>query len=140
MVDHCAGAACAIVETGKDHYRTEIHADGHVIISDEPVELGGKNEGINPTLLLLASLGSCTSITLRMYADRKNWPIDKIRVELYLDVVKSELQQTTFIKRHIHFEGDITEEQKSRLLDIADKCPLHKVMTNPIVISTNILD
>jgi putative redox protein len=140
MVDHCAGPACAVVEIGKDHYHTEIFADGHILISDEPVELGGKNEGINPTLLLLASLGSCTAITLRMYADRKKWPIEKIRVELSLDVVKSELQQTSYIKRHLHFEGDLSAEQKNRLLNIADHCPLHKIMTNPIVITTNVLD
>lgn len=140
MVEHCAGPACTVVEIGKDHYRTEIHADGHILISDEPLELGGKNEGINPTLLLLASLGSCTAITLRMYADRKEWAVDKIRVELSLEIVKRDLQQTSYIKRHIHFEGDLTTEQKKRLLYIADHCPLHQIMTNPIVIITNVLD
>ena len=140
MVEHCAGPVCTVVEIGKDHYRTEIHADGHILISDEPVELGGKNEGINPTLLLLASLGSCTAITLRMYADRKEWAVDKIRVELSLEIVKRDLQQTSYIKRHIHFEGDLTTDQKNRLLNIADHCPLHKIMTNPIVISTNVVN
>ena len=140
MVDHCVGTACAVIEIGKDHYRTEIYADGHTLISDEPVDLGGKNEGINPTLLLLASLGSCTAITLRMYADRKQWPLTKIKVELSLDVVKGDLQQTTYIKRQLHFDGNLNDEQKSRLHHIADLCPLHKILTNPIVINTNVLD
>ncbi|MEO8795282.1 MAG: OsmC family protein [Daejeonella sp.] len=139
-MEHCIGTACVIVETGKEHYRTEIHADGHILIADEPIQLGGKNEGINPSLLLLSSLGACTAITIRMYADRKAWPLDHIRIELSMENQKSEQQQTTYIKKHLHFTGDLSEEQKQRLLYIADHCPIHKTLTNPIVITSNNLD
>ena len=92
-MENCVTAPCASVEIGRDHYRTVVTADGHTIISDEPLELGGTNEGMNSSMLLLASLGSCTAITLRMYADRKKWPLEKVRIELSMDVIKSELQQ-----------------------------------------------
>lgn len=136
-MEHCTGTPCVSIEIGKDLYRTEIKADGHTIIADEPEELGGKNEGMNPNSFLLASLGSCTAITLRMYADRKKWPVESIRINLSMDVVKSEQQKTTYIKSHVHFTGNLSEEQKRRLLKIADHCPLHKILSNPIVITTN---
>lgn len=136
-MEHCIKEPCASVEIGKNNYRAEIRADGHIIVSDEPLELGGNNEGMNPSLLLLASLGSCTAITLRMYADRKEWPIEKVRIDLSMDVIKSEFQQTTYIKKHLHFEGPLTDEQKERLIQIADHCPLHRILSNPVVITTN---
>lgn len=139
LVEHSVEAPHAVVEIGKSHYRTEIKSGIHSLVADEPEELGGRNEGMNPDLYLLASLGSCTAITLRMYADRKEWPVDKIRVELSLSVTKSTLQRNTYIKRHITIEGPVTEQQKSRLLQIANKCPVHEMLTNPITISTNML-
>lgn len=138
-MEHCTGTPCISIESGREHYRTEIRADGHLLVADEPEALGGKNEGMNPNLFLLASLGSCTAITLRMYADRKKLPVEKIYITLSMDVVKSEQQQTTYISSHIRFDGQLTEEQVFRLREIADECPLHKIMTNPIVITTNTL-
>jgi len=138
-LEHCIGTTCTSVEIGKDHYRTEIRASGHTVIADEPKEVGGKDEGMNPNELLLASLGTCTAMTLRMYADRKEWPVNRICVDLTMDSVKGNEQQTTFIKRHIKIDGDITDEQRRRMLQIADSCPLHKIMTNPIVITSNLL-
>lgn len=138
-MENCVTAPCVSVEIGRDRYRTEITADGHAIISDEPLELGGTNEGMNSSMLLLASLGSCTAITLRMYADRKKWPLEKVRIELSMDVIKSELQQTTHIKKHLHLEGPLSKEQKERLKQISDLCPLHKILSNPVVITTNVL-
>lgn len=139
-MEHCTGTPCAMVEIGREHYRTVITGDGHTIISDEPVELGGKAAGMNPSMLLLASLGSCTAITLRMYADRKNWAVDRIRVELSMETTRSDLQQTTYINRHIHVEGALAPDQRQRLGDIAGLCPLHKVLSNPVVISTNVVE
>ncbi len=138
-MEHCFGTTCTSAEIGKDHYSTEIRAGNHTIKSDEPVELGGEDKGMNPNELLLASLGSCTAITLRMYADRKEWPVDRILVDLKMDIVKGNQAQTTYIKKHITILGNITEEQKQRMLQIADSCPLHRIMTNPIVISSNLI-
>lgn len=138
-LEHCTGTTCTTAEIGKDKYTTQISAGKHTIISDEPNDLGGKDKGPNPNELLLASLGSCTAITLRMYADRKEWLVDRIQVDLKMDIVKSSASQTSYIKRHITIEGDISEEQKQRMLKIADSCPLHRIMTNPIVISSNLI-
>ncbi len=138
-MEHCIGTTCTSVEIGKDLYRTEVRADGHLIIADEPLNIGGKDLGMNPNQLLLASLGTCTAMTLRMYADRKKWAVKKIIVDLTLDVVKGNDQQTTYIKRHLSIEGDISEEQKQRMLEIADSCPLHRMLNNPFVITSNLL-
>ncbi len=138
-MEHCIGTTCTSVEIGKDKYRTEIRASGHTVVSDEPVEIGGKDEGMNPNELLLASLGTCTAMTLRMYADRKEWPVDSICVDLTMDIVKGSDQQTTYIKRHIKINGNLSEEQWQRLLQIGDKCPLHRIMNSPIVISSNLI-
>jgi putative redox protein len=138
-LEHCTGTTCTTAEIGKDKYTTEIRAGKHTIISDEPFELGGEDKGVNPNELFLASLGSCTAITLRMYADRKEWPVDRIQVDLKMDIVKANQTQTTYVKKHITIEGDISEEQKQRMLKIADSCPLHRIMTNPIVISSNLI-
>ncbi|SKB36624.1 OsmC family protein [Daejeonella lutea] len=138
-LEHCTGTTCTSVEIGRDHYRTEITAGNHTIIADEPLDIGGEDKGVNPNELFLASLGSCTVITLRMYADRKEWPVDSILVDLKMDIVKGNETQTTYIKKHITILGDISEEQKQRMLKIADSCPLHRIMTNPIVISSNLI-
>lgn len=138
-MEHCIGTSCASVEIGKDLYRTEIKAGDHLVIADEPIETGGKNLGMNPNEFLLASLGTCTAMTLRMYADRKKWNVEKIRVDLTLDVAKTEQNQTSYIKRHIAIDGALTEEQRQRLLKIAEECPLHKILSNPIIISSNLL-
>lgn len=138
-MEHCIGTTCTSVEIEKDLYRTEVKSGVHLVIADEPIESGGENLGMNPNEFLLASLGTCTAMTLRMYADRKKWEVDKIRVDLTLDVVKSEQQQTSYIKRHIFIEGKLTEEQRQRMTEIADQCPLHKILNNPVVISTNLL-
>lgn len=138
-MEHCIGTTCTSVEIGKDLYRTEVRAGNHVIIADEPLEIGGKDLGLNPNELFLASLGTCTAMTLRMYADRKQWPVESVKIDLTLDITKSSEGQTSYIKRHISIVGDITEEQKQRMLKIGDSCPLHRIMTNPIIITSNLV-
>ncbi len=138
-MEHCMGTTCTSVEIGKDLYRTEVRADNHLVIADEPLDIGGQDLGMNPNQLLLASLGTCTAMTLRMYADRKKWDVEKISVNLTLDIVKGDDQQTTYIKRHISIEGNVNDEQKQRMLEIADSCPLHRMLKNPLVITSNLL-
>lgn len=117
---------------GRDHFRTELITSGKTVIADEPEELGGTNEGPAPGEFLLISLASCTAITLRMYADRKQWDVSKIKVE----VASEKIDQTTFFKREISLEGNLQDDQRHRLLQIANACPVHKVLTNPIEINT----
>lgn len=127
-------------------YTTEILAGGHHLVADEPVSAGGNGMGPNPYDYLAASLGACTAITLRMYADRKQWPVETIRVNLahkkihadqcrdcetkkgYLDV----------IERNISLTGDIDSDQRERMVQIADRCPVHRSLTGEIKIDTKL--
>ena len=119
-----------------DRYKTEIKSTNHIIISDEPESVGGMDLGFSPNELLASSLAACTSITLRMYANRKGWDLNDIKVQISLDNHPTE--QKTLITRSIQLIGSLDEEQKARLLNIAEKCPLHKILTNPIEITTDL--
>lgn len=125
----------AITELDQSRYKTKVFSDGHLVYADEPEELGGTNEGMTPAALLLASLGSCTAITIRMYADRKEIPLESVKIDLAI-CKEEEMSKETTITRKIDFTGDITQEQRERLMVIADKCPIHKLLTNPIKITT----
>jgi putative redox protein len=122
--------------TGKELYRTEIKSSSHTIISDEPESKAGKDLGLAPKELLAASLAACTSITLRMYANRKGWELTDVKVEINFDT--DSLENTFKIRRTIQLLGALDEDQKARLLIIADKCPIHKILTNPIEITTDL--
>lgn len=126
-----------IVSIGKIPYTTTVQYGKHQLIVDEPEDLGGQDEGINPTPLLLSSLGCCKAITVKMYADRKNWPLEEVVVRLTHEVQLSEQQQTTYIQCFLSFKGNLDDIQKQRLFKIAEKCPVHKILSNPIVITSN---
>ena len=123
---------------GKDTYKTTLTSSAdNTLIADEPFDNGGKNLGFSPKELLSASLAACTSITLRMYADHKKIDLKEIKVdvELLLDATSS----TTTIQRKIELIGDLTEEQRTRMLALANVCPVHKILSHPIEIKTEIL-
>lgn len=126
----------AITELDRSRYKTKVYAGGHFIYSDEPESIGGTDGGMTPGALLLASLGSCTAITVRMYADRKQYNLDAIKVELAICEEK-EMNKETTITRKIELIGTLTEEERNRLMQIADKCPIHKILSNPIKIETS---
>ncbi len=119
---------------GTDHFRTEITVGGKMVVADEPEELDGTNQGPAPGEFLLISLASCTAITLRMYADRKKWSLEKIIVEVNFEKIDNK----TIFKRELQLTGELTEEQRTRLLQIANACPVHKTLTNPIEIQTSL--
>lgn len=121
---------------GKEHYRTELIASGKTVIADEPEDLGGTNTGPAPGEFLLMSLASCTAITIRMYADRKQIPLDSVRVEVSME--KNDFKTT--LKRELYFTGSLTTEHRIRLLEIAEKCPVHKTLNNPIQIETAVAE
>lgn len=121
----------------KEHYRTEIESpSGNVVIADEPLEIGGKDLGFSPKELLISALAACTSATLRMYADRKGWDLQEVRLEIDLD--RNEQSNKTVIHRKMQLFGDLDEKQRERLLSIANACPVHKILTNPIEINTEV--
>jgi putative redox protein len=124
--------AQAKVRIAKAHYQTIASSENHSIIVDEPTSLGGSNTGMGPFGLLLSSLGSCTIITLRMYIDRKMWVVEEIGIELEAFAVEG----GHLIQSKIDFKGDLTSDQISRLLTIANSCPIHKVLAGNITMET----
>lgn len=122
-----------------EQFKTEIHSpSGNVLIADEPLSVGGKNLGFSPSELLASSLAACTSATLRMYADRKGWPLEEVLMEVELRFIKEE--NRTEINRNITLVGNLDSAQKDRLLAIANACPLHKILSHPIAIDTKLTE
>jgi putative redox protein len=119
---------------GRAQYQTIVNSGNHTIIADEPIDDGGTDTGMSPYNLLLASLASCTAITLRMYINRKMWVIDEIKV--YLEMYRTETG--IFIESKLNFKGELTDVQRKRLITIADACPIHKILVGNIVINTSL--
>ncbi|PIQ62548.1 MAG: osmotically inducible protein C [Bacteroidetes bacterium CG12_big_fil_rev_8_21_14_0_65_60_17] len=129
-------------------YRTEIVAGGHALVADEPESAGGTNRGPSPYDLLVSGLGACTAITLRMYADRKKWPMDEVHVHLTHEKTHAEdcdcdsgdrMGKIDLVEREIELVGELTDEQRSRLLEIADKCPVHRSLAeSQVVVKTTL--
>jgi putative redox protein len=136
-----------VVTIGRDHYASDIEAGTHALRADEPVAAGGTDTGPTPYGLLLSALGACTAITLRMYADRKGWPLERVAVTLRHDRIHARdcgdcetvVGMVDSIERDIALEGDLDAEQRARLLDIADKCPVHRTLHAEIRIATRLV-
>ena len=130
------------VNDGRVRYSQTISVGPHQLRGDEPVDVGGSDTGPNPYDFLLAALGSCASITVRMYADRKQWPLEGVHIELSYGATHAEdaaacdteTGMITGIEMEISFVGDLSEQQRQRLLEIANKCPVHRTLTSRIQI------
>lgn len=116
-------------------YQTTLNAASHQWIADEPAEVGGGNTGPTPMEMLLASLGACTSITLKMYANRKQWPLESVHVELQMTTGDG-----TQIQRKIALSGALSDEQRARLLQVANACPVHKVLTGSVQVDSTLVE
>lgn len=121
----------------EDTYTCDIKAGKHEMVADEPVPLGGDDLGAAPYQYLKAALGSCTAMTLRMYAERKKWPLENVIVTLSHS--RDANKQSVF-SRDIRIIGELDEEQRERLLDIADRCPVHKTLSNGATILSKLVD
>jgi putative redox protein len=132
------------VDEENRRFLRRVRSDDHKWFADEPVASGGDNLGPDPYELLLAALGACTSMTLRMYADRKQWPLDDVTVELDhkrdhgtdCDRCEEPGQVIDVISRRIAITGDLDETRRRRLLEIADRCPVHRSLTGDLRIET----
>ena len=131
-------------ETGKGRFQQEVISGRHRLLADEPVRVGGLDSGSDPYELLLAALGACTSMTLRLYADRKQLPLTRTQVRLRhrriyaADCAECETKAGMLdrIERVVTLEGDLNAEQRAQLMEIADKCPVHRTLKSEVDIQT----
>ena len=120
------------------------NANGHTLLADEPTDVGGANLGPTPYDYLLAALGACTSITLRMYADRRDWPLESITVRLKHEKIHAadceacETETGKIDRIELELVGPLEEVQRKRLLEIADRCPVHRTLHSEIFVQTGL--
>jgi len=142
------GEPGVVVRIGAAGYTTDIDAGGHPLVADEPVSAGGCDQGPSPYQLLNAALGACTAMTLRMYADRKQWPLDGVRVHLdhakvhasdCADCPEGSSSRVDVIEREITLSGALDDAQRQRLLEIADRCPVHRTLHEPLLVRSRLV-
>jgi len=122
------------------NYRTEIQIRSHTLIADELIADGGDDEGPTPMEMMVSTLGACVAVTTRAYAQRKNWPLESISVDVEMKRIKREdypaytgdAPYVHEFRQQICFEGPLTDEQKTRLMGIAAKCPVHLTLESPV--------
>jgi uncharacterized OsmC-like protein/pimeloyl-ACP methyl ester carboxylesterase len=136
-----------VARTGPEGYRTDLKTGHHSLVADEPRALGGEDAGPSPYDLVLAGLGACTSMTLRMYADRKEWPLDEVRVRLkHTRLHKKDEERAEddgdarldHVHREVELVGDLDGEQRARLLEIAERCPVHRTLEAGVRVETEL--
>lgn len=138
------GYPVTVEEAGDGPFRQRIHARAHTLIADEPARYGGTDKGPAPYDLLLSALGACTAMTIRLYADRKGWPLEAIAIGLRHDKIHAEdcadceehPRKIDRIERRIVLSGPLDHAQKARLMEIADKCPVHRSLSGSILIES----
>ena len=142
-----APGTVVVTESGEGLLRQHLLDGRHRLLADEPAGQGGEDAGPNPYELLLMSLGACTSMTLRLYAWRKQWPLSRITVRLSHGRIhaedcadcESKVGLIDRIEREIELEGTLDAAQRAQLLSIADKCPIHRTLTSEISIRTRLV-
>jgi uncharacterized OsmC-like protein len=135
-----------VVKAGPSRFGQNISVGPHLLQADEPRDVGGNDEGPNPYELLLAALGACTSMTVRMYAERKQWPLQGVQVRLAHsrihaeDCAECDTKQGMLdrIEAEITFIGDLSDDQRHRLLEIANICPVHRTLVSEVQILTRL--
>jgi putative redox protein len=136
-----------VVHGDASGFAQQIESGSHRIASDEPAESGGTDTGPSPYDLLLAALGSCTSMTVAIYARHKNWPLKDVTVRLRhsrvhaADCADCETKEGMLdrIERDIHLTGTLTQDQREKLLEISNRCPVHRTLTSEIEIQTRLI-
>ncbi|MGB1547643.1 MAG: OsmC family protein, partial [Alphaproteobacteria bacterium] len=129
-----------VTETGAGGYANAVQAGHHRLAADEPLAVGGMDTGPSPYEFLLAGLGACTSMTIRMYADHKKWPVEKVTVKLRHQKIhakdcrdcETKEGKIDEIVREITIKGPLDAEQRARLLEIANKCPVHRTLHSEV--------
>jgi putative redox protein len=128
------------IHLGGENYKTVMTAGNHEMLSDEPESLGGQDTGPDPYDYLLMSVGSCSVITMKMYADRKEWPVEDIFIEMrHYKALPEDSEgsddpkkKIDVIEKEITVKGNLDEKQRQRLLEISKKCPVHRTLLNSV--------
>lgn len=135
-----------VVEGPTSGFRSEVQVAGHHLTIDEPIPVGGKDAGPSPYEMLLAALGSCTAMTLRLYADRRQWPLKRAVVKLRHHKVhvqdcvdcENKAAKIDVIDRVLVLEGPLDEAQRAKLLEMAERCPVHQTLRSEIKVNTTL--
>ena len=143
-----AAGTVRVTETGVGRFQQLIEAAGRKLWADEPVAMGGRGTAPDPYALVLAGLGACTNMTLRLYADRKGWPLEKVEVSLRhqrsherdCEHCDEEEARLDGVSRVLTLHGPLDAEQRARLLDIAEKCPVHRTLAGGIHVHTTLAE
>jgi len=144
--ERIAPGAVLVVESGEGLLKQYLLDGRHRLVADEPVQAGGSDAGPNPYELLLMSLGACTAMTLRLYARRKQWPLERVAVRLSHARIHAEdcadcetkIGFIDRIEREIDLKGPLDAEQRRRLMEIADRCPVHRTLTSEINVQSRL--
>lgn len=136
-----------VVRGAASGFAQEVTVRGHTLRADEPLSLGGTDTGPTPYDLLLAALGSCTSMTVAMYSRRKQWPLEAVTVRLRharihaKDCAECETKQAMLdrVEREVELAGPLSDEQRARLLEIAERCPVHRTLASEVVIRSRLV-
>ncbi len=140
--------AVVVEESGKGKFANAVLVGGrHLMTADEPLSVGGNDSGPSPYDYLLTALGSCKSMTMRMYADRKGWPLDRAKVTLRHDKIHAEDCETCEtrdgnidrIETEISLQGDLSDEQRQKIFEIAERCPVHQTITHEISLTAKLV-
>lgn len=127
-----------VAENGQGRYQQQVNAGKHIMLADEPESMGGGDAGPAPFDFLMAGLGACTSMTLRMYAERKGLALTNVSVALNHDKTEVDGIQRNRISRQITLEGNLSDAERQRLLEIADKCPVHRALSQSFVLESEL--
>lgn len=136
------------VNSGAAKYSQDISVGPHKLQSDEPIDIGGKDVGPNPQELLMASLGACATTTVQMYAERHQWPLKSVRANLsHLRVVAENspdsgagIGMVDQFVMEVSFVGDLSAEQRNRLFEIANRCPIHRMLSSGVKTQSKLLE
>ena len=135
--DATIGETTVVAETGLGRYQVEVRVGNAAFLADEPVASGGLGSGPNPYNLLSAALGSCKSMTIRLYAERKGWPLERVRVEVRHK--RASLQARDVFEADVTLEGALDQTQRARLMEIAERCPVHMTLNRGADVHTVLL-
>ena len=128
--------AKVIADNGKENYLVNIQSpSGNIIMADEPKEKGGLDKGFSPKELLASALAACTSATVRIFCNRKEWDLKNVHVQIEL----IEEEGKTIFNRKLQLEGNLDEAQRRALLNVANACPIHKILTHAINVETTLI-